>query len=103
MPHRLNFPDTPQQQSTNIFIMEVWKSQKFVGKRIMTMTPNKDGNGVGCSAEVMNNAKKEISEEGGYDWLSTGAKFIDVYKDDNGFLFYWKWFNDIGNVKTLLN
>ena len=104
MPHRLFHSNNPKQQPTDIFIMEVWKGKEFVGKRTMIMKPQHSRDtGVSCNAEEMNKAKREISEEGGYsDWKSTVTKFFDVFKDDNGFLFYWRWFDDIGNIKTLL-
>ena len=103
--HKLRVPfiKVANQERTNIFIMEVWKGQEFVGKRVITMKPqNSLDNGVSCTAKEMNDAKREISEEGGYYCDKTTFKILDVFKDENGFLYYWRWFDDIGNVKTLL-
>ena len=98
MPHRLHRPETPKQQNTNIFVMEVFNGNTFLGKKVLKKGTAKKPN----STEI-NNAKADISAEYGYSMFKTGAKFSDVFKDENGNLFYYKWFDGVGMQKTLLN
>jgi len=88
-----------------MFYLEVYKGDLFIGKRLMKMKPRMDKMlGIGCGADETNNTKIAIAEEYGiskYDAMETTTmKFVDIFEDENGFLFYWKWFNDIGNIKT---
>ncbi len=105
--HKLRVPyyNTPNQTKTNMFYLEVYEKGVFIGKRLMKMKPRKDPQlGIGCGADEINNTKIAIAEEFGiskYDAMEkTTMKFVDIFEDNNGFLFYYKWFDDIGNVKT---
>ena len=86
------------QNETDMFIMEVWKGTVLLGKKIMRKgTPEKS------NADEINKVKYDIGRAFGHFPNQTTMKFIDLYKDNNGFIYYWKWLDDVGNVKTLLS
>lgn len=89
--------DNPKQQPTNLFRMEVFKGQEFLEAKTMVK-----GNANYSNANVINNAKKVIAEKHGFTMNNTHMRTSDIFKDEQGALFFYKWFDDIGNVKTFL-
>lgn len=101
MPHRLYQHDRPSQKRTNLFIMQVFigdpVNQNKIGQEVF-----ENGNAERSNADELNNAKHRIAQTVGKTLTTTGARFIDVWKDEDNKLFYYEWDNEVGNVKTML-
>ena len=88
---------TPQKQPTNLLRMEVFHRNQFLEAKTMEM-----GNENYNNANVINKTKQDIAERHGFTMDTTYFRTSPIFRDEQGALYYFKWFNDIGNVKTFL-
>jgi hypothetical protein len=85
---------SPQKQETRYFLMEIFHNGTFLESQPMEL---------GDNADIVNQTKSDISKKYGYQPTETYYHSKPIFKDENGMLYYFKWYNHIGNVKTFVN